>query len=408
MIFRSSHLKTAVKSLRQARGRSALTMTGIVIGVVSVVTIVGIGEGVKHQVLEQVNQLGKNLVSVRPGRVDNSQSGGLASDLKQFNNTSGVGSLNQVDLNTVAHTPGVQYAVPLAAISGQATASGRHAGTVIGTTADLPSIVSQSLAWGSFFTSDDDGQNVAVIGSHVAADLFNEQVPLGQSFAFHGQRFVVRGIFNEFGNAPLSYDIDFNNAIFIPFSTAQNLTNQHSVIYEILAKPSGSQAAPVISSLDSNLLKSHGGQQDFTVQKYNQAFGSTNAILTLFTRLIAGIAAISLLVGGIGIMDVMLVSVTERLHEIGIRKAVGATNRQILLQFMAEATVLSIGGGIIGVILSYAIDLGLHLFTHLEPIIPWQVVVIAVGVSVAVGIIFGTAPAVKAARKDPIDALRNE
>jgi putative ABC transport system permease protein len=408
-MFRSSHLKTAVKSLRQARGRSALTMTGIVIGIVSVVTIVGIGEGIKHQVLQQVNQLGKNLVSVRPGHVNTNQSGGLAGDFSQLNNASGVGALSNVDLKAVQDTSNVAYAVPLAAVGGTPTNGSRHAGTVIATTADFPKIVNQGLAYGSFFGPDDDGQNFAVIGAHLAADLFDEQVPLGQSFAFHGQRFVVRGIFNEFSNAPLSYDTDFNNAIFIPFGTAQDITSQHSVIYEILAQPKGKgDSAPVITQLDSKLLQAHGGQKDFTVQKYDQAFGTTDAILTLFTRLIAGIAAISLLVGGIGIMDVMLVSVTERLHEIGIRKAVGATNRQILLQFMAEATVLSIGGGIIGVVLSYFIDLVLHIFTHLEPVIPWQVVVIAVGVSLVVGIVFGTAPAVKAARKDPIDALRNE
>jgi putative ABC transport system permease protein len=406
-MFRSSHLKTAIKSLRQSRGRSALTMTGIVIGIVSVVTIVGIGEGIKHQVLAQVSQLSKNLVSVRPGHVNNNQSAGLAGDFSQLNNASGIGSLNAVDFHTVQDTKNVQYAVPLGAVGGTPTDNSRQAGTVIGTTADFPKIVNQGLAYGSFFSSNDDGQNVAVIGSHVAANLFNEQVPLGQSFSFHGERFVVRGIFNEFSSAPLSYGTDFNNAIFIPFSTAQNITNQHSVIYEILAKPSG-VTAPVIQQLNANLLKGHGGQKDFTVQNYDQAFGATNTILTLFTRLIAGIAAISLLVGGIGIMDVMLVSVTERLHEIGIRKAIGATNRQILMQFMAEATVLSIGGGIIGVALSYFIDLILHVFTHLEPVIPWQVVVIAVGVSLLVGIVFGTAPAVKAARKDPIDALRNE
>jgi putative ABC transport system permease protein len=403
----SSHLKTAYKSLRQARGRSALTMTGIVIGIVSVVTIVGIGEGIKHQVLQQVSQLSRNLVTVRPGHVNGTASSGLAGDFTKLNNASGIGALNNVDLDIVKHTPGVQYAVPLAAVGGTPTDGQRQAGTVIATTADLPEMVSQKLAYGSFFTDDNDGQNVAVIGSHLSSELFNEQVPLGQSFSFHGQRFVVRGIFDDFPTASLSYDVDFNNAIFIPYSTAQNLTNQHSVIYEILAKPTGNSQT-VISQLTKSLLVGHGGQQDFTVQKYDQAFGTTNAVLTLFTRLIAGTAAISLLVGGIGIMDVMLVSVTERMHEIGIRKAIGATNRQILLQFMAEATVLSIGGGVIGVILSYLIDLGLHVFTHLAPIIPWQIVAIAVATTLVVGIIFGTAPAIKAARKDPIDALRNE
>jgi ABC-type antimicrobial peptide transport system permease subunit len=144
------------------------------------------------------------------------------------------------------------------------------------------------------------------------------------------------------------------------------------------------------------------------VLKQSENISAANGVLSLLTQLIGGIAAISLLVGGIGIMDVMLVSVTERMHEIGIRKAIGATNRQILSQFLTEATVLSVGGGIIGVLVSLIVDFLLRLFTDLRPVISWQVVAIAVLVSTVVGIVFGTVPALKAARKDPIEALRTE
>ena len=140
----------------------------------------------------------------------------------------------------------------------------------------------------------------------------------------------------------------------------------------------------------------------------SQSVVGTNGVLELLTRLIAGVAAISLLVGGIGIMNVMLVSVAERTHEIGIRKAVGATNRQILSQFMIESSTLSFTGGVIGITLAYLIDLSLRLATNLQPLISWQIVVVASGVSLLVGIIFGSVPALKAARKDPIEALRGE
>jgi putative ABC transport system permease protein len=239
--------------------------------------------------------------------------------------------------------------------------------------------------------------------------MFGEDVPLGQSFSFHGQTFIVRGVMNEFAKAPLSLDVDFNNAIFIPYSTAQAITNNTASIYEILAKPGAAdETDAAISNIRETLNKAHGNQQDFSVLKQNQNLAVSDSVLSLLTGLVGGVAAISLLVGGIGIMNVMLVSVTERMHEIGIRKAVGATNRQILNQFIVEATLLSVFGGIIGVAISFIIDGALHALTDLAPVITWQAVIIATGVSLVIGVIFGSAPAFKAARKDPIDALRNE
>ncbi len=224
-----------------------------------------------------------------------------------------------------------------------------------------------------------------------------------------GQDFVVRGVYDQFVNPPISLDADFNNVVFIPYSTAASLTKNHASIYQILALPTDThKISSLQSAIDANLTNAHGGQQDFSVQKQSADADTTNSVLGLLTGLIAGIASISLLVGGIGIMDVMLVSVTERMHEIGIRKAIGATDRQILAQFLTEATVLSIGGGIIGIALSFVIDFILHIFTNLQPDITWQIVVIAAAVSLVVGIVFGTIPAAKAARKDPIDALRND
>jgi len=180
-------------------------------------------------------------------------------------------------------------------------------------------------------------------------------------------------------------------------------------IYEILVKAGPAEPANTVADhINAELTKAHGSQQDFTVLKAGETLNVTSNILSLLTSLIGGIAAISLLVGGIGILNVMLVSVTERMQEIGIRKAVGATSRQIMNQFLVEATVLSLIGGIIGVIISLLINIVLRVSTSLQPSLSWRVFLLAVGVSVAVGIIFGTIPALKAARKDPIEALRNE
>jgi putative ABC transport system permease protein len=234
-------------------------------------------------------------------------------------------------------------------------------------------------------------------------------VPLGHAFTIGGEEFIVRGILEDFNNTPLSDRANYNSAIFIPYDVAQKLTKDNAVVYEILAKTANeNDIQPAIADIEKNLQASHGGQEDFSVLEPNEAVAVKNNVLTLMTGLISGVAAISLLVGGIGIMNVMLVSVTERMHEIGIRKAIGATNRQILSQFMIESSLLSLTGGIIGVVIAFALDGLLRFFTNLRPVITWEVVLIAFGVSLIVGIIFGSIPALKAAQKDPIEALRSQ
>jgi putative ABC transport system permease protein len=385
-------------------------MLGIIIGITSVITVVGIGEGVKQQVSGQIHHLGNNFITIRPAQL---QTGSGAND-NQANLLSGLsvsGPLTVNDIATVATTKGLANSAPLTLTSGTVKSDDGvyNDGFVIGTGDALPSLLNQSLAFGSFFTRQDDGDNVAVLGQNASNSLFNGSVPLGRSFLFHGQYFIVVGIFNQFTTTPLSQQANFNNAIFIPNSVAESLTNNTAPTYEILARPTDStQTAAVANRIRARLNSAHGGQSGFAVLTGNQNIAANDNILELLTRLIAGVAAISLLVGGIGIMNVMLVSVAERTHEIGIRKAIGATNIQILSQFMIEATLLSLSGGLIGIVLSYVIDLGIRLATNLEPSISWQIVVLATAVTLLIGIIFGTVPAFKAARKHPIEALRSE
>jgi putative ABC transport system permease protein len=280
---------------------------------------------------------------------------------------------------------------------------------VIGTTAELPAILHQSLAYGDFFSDNSFSANKVVIGSQVAQALYDESVPLGQTMTILGQQFVVTGIFNQFQTTPLSADIDFNDAVFMPYTTAEQMTNNNAPIYEILARPQfTNQTNTVANALRSSLLAAHGGDHNFTVMEQNQTLTVTDNILNLLTAFIGGIAAVALLVGGIGIMNVMLVSVAERMHEVGIRKAVGATNRQILTQFITEALLLSVSGGFIGVLLSLVVNICLRVLTNLAPAVNWPIMILAFIVSVGIGLLFGTVPALQAARKDPIEALRNE
>jgi putative ABC transport system permease protein len=404
------HLKAGISAVRSTKLRSFWMMLGVVIGVSSVITVVAIGNGIKQQVSGQIHHLGKNLITVHPAQLQAGSTSG-SNGLSLISGLTTSGPLTAKDVSTVSRVRGIAASAPLTISNGTISGEqGRYRdGFVIGTTSDLASLLNQSMAYGSFLSEEDFGANAAVLGQHAAESLFNEDVPLGRSFTFHGERFIVRGIFNQFNATPLSQQLDFNSAIFIPHDVAEKLANNTAPTYEILVRPSDADhTEAVATNIRKALDKAHGGQSGFSVLTSNQNLTTSDSILGLLTKLIAGVAAISLLVSGIGIMNVMLVSVSERKHEIGIRKAVGATNRQILSQFLVESSVLSLWGGVIGIGLSLLIDITLRLFTDLRPSISWQVVVLATGVSLLVGIIFGTIPAFKAARKDPIEALRSE
>ena len=411
MKLTNGNVKMAVHSIRAARWRSWLTMLGIVIGIVSVVTIVSIGEGIKYQVGGEINHLSKDLLTVRPGTIGSSISSALSS-LNNITNPTGDSDLTANDLQVVSSTPNVASAVPLSIVPGAVQVSGiptLNNALVIGTNSDAPNILNQSVQYGVFFSSDDYGRNVAVIGSNLALALFQTEAPLGMSFTFRGQQFIVDGVMSTFDTPPFSLDTNFNNAIFIPYQIASQMEQGDAPLYEILAQPSSPKLTnSVDQAITAKLEAAHGGTKDFTVLKQSQSLAVTNSILTLLTSLVSGIAAISLLVGGIGIMNVMLVSVTERTHEIGIRKAVGATNRQIRSQFLTEAVVLSLAGSIIAIIISVLINLALRLSTNLEPTLSWQIMLLSTAMALIVGIVFGLAPAVTASRREPINALRHD
>lgn len=404
--FTSGHIKMAVTTLRANRGRSFLTMLGVIIGVASVITVVAIGQGVKNQVNAQVHNFGTDLITVRGTTV------GGGSGFSALSSLNLLTPLAPHDYDRIATTPDASTVVPLALLDGKMHGDKTFGGGVaIGTTENFADILNHSLNYGIFFTGDDveSGADVAVLGSNAAQAIFNENVPIGRTFTFRGKQFIVRGVLSGFETTPLSGRADFNDAVFIPYNVAQDIAGHTAPLYEVLVRPDDpKRVAGVATGIKNRLLAAHGGQQDFVVQRPDESQASSNGVLDLLTKLIAGIAAISLLVGGVGIMNVMLVSVTERLHEIGIRKAVGATNRQILTQFMVEAMVLSLTGAAFGIAGAYLVDLLLRILTDLQPAIEWPIVVLSAGVAVLVGIVFGSVPAFKAARKQPIDALRNE
>jgi putative ABC transport system permease protein len=405
----NGNFKTATQSLRRSKWRTIFTMMGIIIGITSVVTVVSLGEGLKHQIVGQINQLGNNVLSIRPGKLL-SKNGNVSNlNLYAFLAPS---TLTNRDILSLQHSPIVSSVTPIEFIS--STSSGDNGEFndlfIAGTTPNFAATLHQKVAYGDFFSDDDETSDSAVIGSAVAAKLFGILNPVGETIHIMGQDFTVHGVLAPSQGGLLSAaQIDYNSAVLLPTAAAQKLTGGHTNILQALVRINkGTNINQAVSTINGMLVKNHEGNSDFTILKQNQLLGVSSQVLNTITSFISGIAAISLIVGGIGIMNIMLVSVTERTREIGIRKAIGATNRQILRQFLTEGLVLTIGGGIIGIITSLIINQLLRLYTDWRPVISVPVMLLAVGVSVAAGLLFSLVPALKAARKDPITALRGE
>lgn len=405
-----TNVKMALGSIGRAKVRSSLTMLGIIIGVMSVVLTVAIGEGVKNQVLKQVNQLGSDIIVVRPGKTIERDASG---NITKFNVVAGFGAstITEKDVQDIGALAGIEAIAPSSLITAAITTpeTDSYAGAlIVATTSDMGEILNQKIEPGDFFTDDTSKKNEAVIGINVANNVFGQRDPIGRVMTIRGQDFIVRGIFAPFPSNPLNVGQNYNDAVFIPFETGKKVSGTVEIRELNIKVADPNQASEYVKKINDLLLKNHKGQEDYTILKQSEFIKAADQVFTVLTSFVAAIAGISLLVGGIGIMNIMLVSVSERTKEIGVRKAIGATNKQILSQFLIEAMVLSAVGGIIGVMLSAIAAYVIKMTTSLTPSLSLQTILIATSVATIVGVVFGMAPAIKAARKDPIQALRHE
>ncbi|MBC7459249.1 ABC transporter permease [Candidatus Saccharibacteria bacterium] len=401
-----NHIQNANQSLKSNRMRSTLTMLGITIGVASITTIFALSGGASKIVGDQVDALGGNIVVIRPGAPSDTP----LQDITQFpaGQRFSASTLTETDLNTIQAVPNVTALAPMMVLSGavKASSSAPVNTAIVATTPELATIVGLEVQEGQFLDPN-LSPFTAIIGPQLSIDIYGTEQSIGKTITVRGQSFTVIGILKRTNN-PINYNgVDFDGSVIIGREAGRSL-NQGSLQIQQINVKSTSVASIDQVIIDSNkaLLKNHLGEADFSVLSGDQIAQPTNRLFDAIAGTTTAIAAISLLVGGIGIMNIMLVSVAERTREIGIRKALGASNGDIVAQFLIESMALSIGGGISGYIIGYLLAFGISTFLPFDPVFSWEIAAVAVGVSIIIGTLFGLYPAVRAAQKDPIDALR--
>ena len=388
--------KMAVKAIAGNKMRSFLTILGVVIGVVAIVVLVSIGQGANSSVVESIEGMGTNLITANI-------------------NARRMNPIDLDSLNELAQNEAISYVAPIASVSGtvKAGTTTYDDGVVQGTTPGYESIRNWTVAEGRFLQQPDiDNRSfVAVIGSEAATEMYGTTHAVGETFSLNGYTLTVVGVLEAVGSSASGSN---DNQILIPFTLAQRLSNQTSISSFYVSAASSAQVEQAQAAVESYLEKAFENYNTRSFGTQYSVFNQTEMLSTLsettntLTLMLGGIAAISLLVGGIGIMNIMLVSVSERTREIGIRKAIGAARGNILMQFLIESLVVSLMGGLLGLAISVAAVNALAPVLQMTLTIPVNVAWMAIGFSVFIGVVFGMYPANKASKLRPIQALHYE
>lgn len=401
-----THLSIALDSLHRNRARTFLSALGIAIGVASIVLIMSLTGGIGSLISASSDKNNANLILVRPS-TGKELAENLIDELTA-NNQYAKSSLTLDDTTSIAKLGNIEAVAPIASNISAVTIGDKsyQSINVVATNADLAKTAKLALKNGQFFEESGTHNNAAVIGHDLATKLFGTTDILARTFQYGDQKFIIIGVLEK-TDSPINYNgVDFDNSILIDINFANSFESSIQIQQINVRTTTTDSTESVAEEIKTKLTNSKKGDTTFQVLTGSSNFQPAGSLLSIISSMLTLVASISLIVGGVGIMNIMLVSVSERTREIGIRKAVGASSGNILLQFLFESIILSFIGGIMGIALGYATAFAISLITPFAPHISWSILGITCLTSLIVGVIFGVYPAAKAATKDPITSLK--
>ncbi len=390
----------ALSSLKYSRLRTYLTALGIAVGIAAVVLLTALGGGAQQYMMGQFSQFGANIISVAPGKTTTAGiSGAILSNVRP---------LTIEDAESLHRLPNIKTSVPAVQGNSPVERGNRTRWTsVLGINHEVPQTWAMEVAQGRFLPNEsaEQARNFVVIGDTIKRELFPYTKPLGEFLRIGSERFRVIGVMKKKGQV-LGFDMD--DIVYIPVYRALSLYNRESLMEIDLRYTEGHDEAQIIKQIKKRLIERH-GSEDFTITSQDDIIGTLGSILGILTAVVAGLGSISLFVGGVGIFTIMSIAVNERIKEIGLLRALGASRKQVTLLFLFEAAVLSGLGGIVGMLSGFSIAWLLHYIIPALPVnIEWDYVIMAEVIAIVTGMIAGLVPARRAAAMAPVDALRSE
>lgn len=399
-----THVRVAMENLRSTRVRTSLTTLGIIIGVFSVTLVMALGEGAKRSLVDQITGLDSGIIIAKPGGVEQRSA---FSAYTPFS-VSSASTLTERDVRSIVELEDTKVVAPIMFVNGTVKYKEKTSrGTpIIATSPDFVTLMKLDLASGQFI-SETTNRDTIVLGYTAALELIGTDQARGQEVIVKGRPHTVIGVLKA-TRAPINaVGVNLDRSAFVSLDDGKSFNQGIAQISQVILQATDPEKTPTTASaIDELLLKNHDGERDFSVVEGKDAAQTADAFYDIMVFITAAVAAVALVVGGIGIMNIMLVTVIERTREIGIRKALGASNGQILWQFLVESLTMTIVGGFIGLFVAYFVAFFVATFFSFQPALTWGIVGTAMGLAVGVGVLFGLYPAIKASRKDPIEALR--
>lgn len=399
------HLKLARTSIQENRTRSFLTCLGIAIGVASIILILSLMGSISQLIAGQVKNIGANLIVVRPKSTKDIVTGVIeeltASSSYQKSN------LTLKDIGIISKLENITAVAPIAISTNTVVTDKNQINSVVvlGTQEDFIKIQPLDLKYGSFI--NENSENTVVVGHMLSLKLFNTMNAVGKTLTLMGEKFIVSGVLSQVEESINFSNVDFDNTLIMNIGALDKVSGSTQIQQINIKTKNTASLIDVTKNIQKNLMEYKKGENNFMVISGKQITHPASSLFSVVSSMLALVAGISLVVGGIGVMNIMLVSVAERTHEIGVRKAVGASSQNILMQFLFEALILSLMGGVLGLVLGYMLAFFISIMTPFKPYISVEIILMTFLTTLIVGVLFGIYPALKAATKNPIDSLKH-